>query len=107
VAHDSAPPDGLSSSPAKSSATELETQTLGSLPVGARLILRCRADWRTATVAAFDSESGRVVLNVASPTGHTYRVRRPHDSPLTHDGNVPVLGEGFWRAALARYDVRW
>jgi hypothetical protein len=87
--------------------TELCAATLGRLPVGARLILRCRADWRAATVAAFESELGRVVLNVASPTGHTYRVRRPHDSPLTYDGHLPVLGEGCWRAALARYDVRW
>lgn len=84
---------------------EPEPPTLGSLPVGARLILRCRADWRAATVAAF--EPGRVVLNVASPTGHTYRVRRPHDSPLALEGQVPVLGEGCWRAGLARYDVRW
>jgi len=81
--------------------------TLGSLPVGARLILRCRADWRTATVAAFEAELGRVVLNVASPSGHTYRVRRPADSPLAHDGHFPVLGQGSWRAGLARYDVRW
>jgi hypothetical protein len=81
--------------------------TLGSLPVGARLILRCRADWRAATVAAFDAPTARVVLNVASPGGHTYRVRRPADSPLAHDGHFPILGEGHWRAGLARYDVRW
>lgn len=80
-------------------------RTLGSLPVGARLILRCRADWRAATVAAVEPE--RVVLNVASPKGHTYRVRRPPDSPLALDGGIPVLGEGCWRAGLARYDVRW
>lgn len=86
-------------------AGEIEAITLGSLPVGARLILRCRADWRTATVAAFGPE--RVVLNVASPKGHTYRVRRPLDAALTFDGHLPVLGEGCWRAGLARYDVRW
>jgi hypothetical protein len=86
-------------------ATSPATATLGSLPVGARLILRCRADWRAATVSAFEVE--RVVLNVASPTGHTYRVRRPHDSPLAFDGGIPLLGEGCWRAGLARYDVRW
>jgi hypothetical protein len=80
---------------------------LGSLPVGARLILRCRADWRTATVASFEPDRDRVVLNVASPTGHTYRVRRPADAALAHDGCLPVLGEGQWRAGLARYDVRW
>lgn len=75
--------------------------------MGARLILRCRADWRAATVAAFDAAHARVVLNVASPTGHTYRVRRPADAPLAHDGHLPILGEGSWRAGLARYDVRW
>ena len=90
---------------ATASAIKPEAVTLGSLPVGARLILRCRADWRTATVAAFEAE--RVVLSVASPTGHTYRVRRPHDAALAFDGCLPVLGEGCWRAGLARYDVRW
>jgi hypothetical protein len=86
-------------------ATRTEAPTLGSLPVGARLILRCRADWRTATIAAIEGE--RVVLNVASPTGHTYRVRRPPDAALSFDGHLPVLGQGCWRAGLARYDVRW
>ena len=130
LAHDATPPDGLSSfttehyppaaasssSAAEPSSTETCAApsssddcaaTLGSLPVGARLILRCRADWRAATVAAFESELCRVVLNVASPTGHTYRVRRPHDSLLKYDGHLPVLGEGGWRAGLARYDIRW
>jgi hypothetical protein len=102
-----ATPGGLSASQAEPNATSVETLTLGSLPVGARLILRCRADWRAATVAAFEPETARVVLNVASPTGHTYRVRRPEDSPLTRDGEVPVLGEGRWRVSLARYDIRW
>ena len=97
-----APPDGLLLSTDYAPAA-----TLGSLPVGARLILRCRADWRTATVASFEPALERVVLNVASPTGHTYRVRRPADATLTHDGHLPILGEGQWRAGLARYDVRW
>ena len=103
-AHDAAT-GGLPHSPGEDATRP--APTLGSLPVGARLILRCRADWRAATVAAFEAEPGRVVLNVASPTGHTYRVRRPAESPLTHDGHFPVLGAGCWRAALARYDVRW
>jgi hypothetical protein len=84
-----------------------EVVKLGSLPVGARLILRCRADWRAATVSAYEVELGRVVLNVASPKGGTYRVRRPADASLSYDGHVPLLGEGHWRAGLARYDVRW
>ena len=82
--------------------------TLGSLPVGARLVLRCRKDWRVATVSGF--EPAGVRLNVASPSGHTYRVRRPPDSALTCEGPIPLLGEltpAGWRAALARYDARW
>lgn len=82
--------------------------TLASLPVGARLVMRCRKDWRVATVSAIEPDCVR--LNVASPTGHTYRVRRPHDAPLTYEGALPLLGEvtpAGWRAALARYDARW
>ena len=89
------------------SQTTAEVPTLGSLPLGARLVLRCRKDWRTATIAFIDETTARVVLSVGSPSGHTYRLRRPFDSPLTHDGPIPVLGEGQWRAGLARYDVRW
>lgn len=91
--------------------SEAQTLTLGSLPVGARLVVRCRKDWRAATVAGFELKeeeaSPRVVLNVASPSGHTYRLRRPPDSLLSYDGAIPLLGEGHWRAGLARYDVRW
>ncbi len=100
-------PGGLLHSAEESTTPADAAPTLGSLPVGARLILRCRADWRAATVAAFEPLTARVVLSVASPGGHTYRVRRPADSPLAHDGHFPVLGEGHWRAGLARYDVRW
>lgn len=79
--------------------------TLGSLPVGARLILRCRKDWRDACIAAISEEE--ITLSVGSPSGHTYRVRRPPDSPLSLDGSIPVLGEGSWRNLRARYDLRW
>lgn len=79
--------------------------TLGSLPLGSRLILRSRKDWRTAAIVAVNVD--RITLSVASPTGHTYRMYRPHDSPLVYDGSIPLLGEGEWRFCLARYDVRW
>lgn len=82
--------------------------TLAALPVGARLVIRCRRDWRAATVSSIEPDCVR--LNVASPTGHTYRLRRPPDAPLTYEGALPLLGEptpAGWRASLARYDVRW
>ena len=93
---------------AAAASVALAAATLAGLPVGARLVVRCRKDWRTASVSSI--EPGCVRLNVASPTGHTYRLRRPADSPLTYEGALPLLGEvtaAGWRAALARYDVRW
>lgn len=84
---------------------EEKVLTLGDLPVGAHLILRCRKDWRDATVAAISLEA--IILSVGSPSGHTYRVRRPHDSLLSLDGSIPVLGEGDWHAGRVSYDSRW
>lgn len=85
--------------------SETEAATLGCLPVGARLIVRCRKDWRDATVVAVTFEA--VTLSVISPTGRTYRLRRPPGSAISFDGSIPLLGEGHWRAGLARYDTRW
>ena len=87
------------------SAAERGCITLGSLPLGSRLILRSRKDWRTAAVIAITVD--RITLSVASPTGHTYRMYRPHDARIYFDGSIPLLGEGGWRVGLARYDVRW
>jgi hypothetical protein len=111
-AHALPTPDDLSSSPAtEDAAPQLSTGevlTLASLLPGSRLVLRCRKDWRAASVSALTPDY--VVLIVASPSGHTYRVRRPHDSLLTFDGSIPILSDrdsSGWRVALARYDARW
>ncbi|HEV7904350.1 MAG TPA: hypothetical protein VGO96_10965 [Pyrinomonadaceae bacterium] len=101
---------GLDSSPANEAdvAAATLTQTLGALPLGAHLILRCRKDWRTATVVRIEPD--KITLSVSSPTGRTYRMRRPPDAPLTFHGQIPLLDAGkpsCWRAGLARYDVRW
>lgn len=79
--------------------------TLGTLPTGARLILRCRKDWRDATVSVVTPEA--VTLLVNAPSGRTYRVRRPPDAALSFEGTLPILGEGTWRAGFAKYDARW
>ncbi len=79
------------------------------LPIGARLILRCRKDWREAVVSRFYNE--KAVLSVASVTGKTYRVRRPVDSELQFDGVIPILPvdceEIEWRENFLRSDYRW
>jgi hypothetical protein len=93
--------DGLSCS---QSTTET-LLVLCALPVGARLILRCRKDWRDATVVAVTLE--QVTLRVRAPKGRTYSVRRPASTIVSQDGAIPVLGEGSWRTGLVRYDSRW
>ena len=98
-------PSALESTPGGLNVSQTEAHTLASLPLGARLILRCRKDWRDATVVAVTLEA--VTLSVMSPTGRTYRLRRPPDSTLCFDGSIPILGEGHWRTGFARYDSRW
>ncbi len=79
--------------------------TLASLPLGARLVIRCRKDWRTACVVCITED--KITLSVAAPSGHTYKLRRLPETMLMSYGSIPVLGEGCWRSGLARYDLRW
>ena len=83
--------------------------TLGSLPIGARLVLRCRKDWREAVVAQFQND--KVVLQVVAVSGKTYRVRRPPESVIIFDGRIPILNtdcdEFEWRENLIKSDSRW
>ena len=89
-----------------------ETQrqlTLGELPIGSRLVLRCKKDWREAVVSQFDED--KAVLIIWSLSGKTYRVRRAADAQIILDGKIPVLpvecDEIEWRENLIKYDTRW
>lgn len=79
--------------------------TLGHLPLGGRLLLKCRKDWRVAAIVARFPDV--VVLSVGSPSGHTYRVKRPAETQLLFEGSIPMVGAGAWRPGLVRYDIRW
>ena len=105
-----APSDGLNAfepSENLTTATSLSenTQTLEALPLGAHLILRCRKDWRDATIIAISPD--KITLSVNAPSGRTYRVRRPPDTELTIESSLPIIGTGSWRVNFARYDARW
>lgn len=113
-----APSDGLNAfepsenptsatTPSQNSQTleALNPQTLEALPLGAHLILRCRKDWRDATIIAIAPD--KITLSVNAPSGRTYRVRRPPDTLLIIENSLPVIGKGSWRVNFARYDVRW
>ena len=81
--------------------------TLGELPVGVRLLLQTKRDWRIAVVSRISEEKERVTLMVCSPTGRTYRKSCAIETPVNFDGAIPFLGEGVWRDTLAKYDFRW
>lgn len=86
-----------------------ETQiTLGKIPVGGRLLVRSKKDWRVAVVARI--VEGQIVLSVASPRGRNYRLRRDAAMALTYDGSIPYLltdETEKWRDNFSRYDSRW
>ena len=86
-----------------------ETQiTLDQLPVGSRLLVRSRVDWRFAAISK--RSEGKIVITVCSPSGHTYRLRRDADAEITFNGPIPVLTSPFednWHENFGSYDVRW
>jgi hypothetical protein len=83
-------------------------KTLGEFPIGARLLVRTKKDWRVAVVSQFDTE--KATLSVCSPSGRTYRLRRCLESVIVFDGKIPLLKietEEKWRENFTKYDFRW
>ncbi len=82
--------------------------TLGEFPVGFRLLVRSKKDWRFAVVSRKTEEF--ISLSIASPTGYNYRVKRPANLEVLLDGSIPFLtateGDG-WRDNFSTYDLRW
>jgi hypothetical protein len=82
--------------------------TLRELPIGARLLVRSKTDWRSAVVCGFTEE--KATLSVCSPTGRTYRQRRRLEAEIIFDGGIPILKierEENWRENFTKYDFRW
>lgn len=82
--------------------------TLRELPVGARLLIRSKTDWRVAVVSRFYEE--KATLIVCSPNGRTYRLRRFVEMEIIYDGEIAILksdSEEDWRDNFIKYDVRW
>jgi len=81
---------------------------LGEFPVGCRLLVRSKKDWRFAVVVRKTEDF--ISISVASPTGHNYRLRRPAELEVADDGPIPCLisKEGdIWRENFSNYDSRW
>ncbi len=85
--------------------TETHQIALNTLPIGAKLLVRCKSDWRMAVVSA--NFEGKTTLQICSPKGRTYRKRCAAETFIIYDGAIPLLGEGVWRDELVKYDFRW
>lgn len=82
--------------------------TLRELPIGARLLIRSKTDWRSAVISRFNVE--KATLSVCSPTGRTYRLHRDLEAEIIFDGFIPILKietEEDWRENFTKYDFRW
>ncbi|MEO7673439.1 MAG: hypothetical protein ABIU09_05105 [Pyrinomonadaceae bacterium] len=82
--------------------------TLGDFPLGGRLLVRSKKDWRFAVVSRKTEEF--ISLSIASPTGYNYRIRRTSDLEVLFDGRIPFLLADHvdaWRDNFSAYDIRW
>jgi hypothetical protein len=82
--------------------------TLANIPLGGRLLVRSKTDWRVAVVCRITEE--QITISVASPKGYNYRLRRPLDAIVDFDGRIPYLiadTSETWRENFTSYDVRW
>src|SRR5690349_10389081 len=70
----------------KSMETPIERITLNDIPVGGRLLVRSKKDWRVAVVARKTEEF--VSISIASPSGYNYRIRRDADQQIFLDGLI-------------------
>ena len=83
--------------------------TLGDFPIGGRLLVRSKKDWRVAVVSR-KSDEGTVSISIASPSGYCYRIHRSAEVRLTFDGGIPYLPKDNtepWRENFTGYDARW
>lgn len=86
-----------------------ETQiTLRDIPLGGRLLVRSRKDWRTAVISRINEE--KITLSICSPCGRNYWLRRLPEAEIGFDGLIPILkieSHENWRENFSCYDSRW
>jgi hypothetical protein len=83
---------------------------LSDLPIGARLLVRSRKDWRAAAISRVVGETSKIVLTVCSPSGCSYRLHRDAATEIIVEGGFAILpadADDTWRDNFSRYDYRW
>ena len=81
---------------------------LANIPLGGRLLVRSRTDWRTAVVSRVSED--RITLSVASPKGRNYRLARDPELNVGCENGLHYLcseNSERWNENFASYDVRW
>lgn len=81
---------------------------LGAMPIGARLMVRSKTDWRLAAITRITDDV--VTISVVSASGRTYRIRRDTAAEVEMDGDIPALhseNTDSWRENFVRVDLRW
>ncbi len=79
---------------------------LRELHVGSRLLVQGKKDWRMAVVSMIFAD--KIILQVCSPTGRTYRRKFATETILQAKGGLLILGdENVWREDYVKYDCRW
>ncbi len=82
--------------------------TLGEIPLGGRLVVRSKKDWKFAVVSRVGEE--KITLSISTPSGRNYRIRSLPDASIGFDGIIPVLifeTDENWRENFSPYDFRW
>jgi len=78
------------------------------MPVGGRLLVRSKKDWRVAVIARKTEEF--ISISIASPSGYNYRIRRASEESIYVEGEIPYLPREEsepWRDNFTGYDMRW
>ena len=85
----------------------INDKCLKDLPIGSRLLVRSKKDWRSGVISKVFEE--KVTILVASPRGGSYRLRRNLETEITFDGIMPILenSDENWRDNFTKYDERW
>ncbi len=82
--------------------------TLRELPVGTRLLIRTRKDWRSAVISRVGEAD--VALRVCCSSGRTYWTKRDSDTCVIFERNIfrlETLAPEDWRVNFAKFEVRW
>jgi hypothetical protein len=86
-----------------------ETQiTLSELPVGTRLLLRTKTDWRSAVISRVGETS--IALRVCCSSGRSYWTKRAPELSVVQEANIfrlATIVEEDWRTNFAKFEVRW